>query len=253
MPCAAHPPPPPDCPPLRSPGCHPGDTEHDAAGGTLHGESHQRNPLVRPLAAGSPRPHSAAAGSHRCTWLAGEGLCDVTRPACSPPVPSQVLAGLAVRPSDHRLRALHAHVRGGCRQVPTCGRGGGTVCMPHVPPPCSLAAAHAPPSTTLHPYTPHKLPPRRIITKRSAQAMGGLALTFVRVVVHPFIWSTVLMAFRFFLRHAGKRDRAACIGAHSEAGGPGPALAAARTSNLHSLVLPSPTALSSCLSSCPTT
>ncbi|PRW32967.1 hypothetical protein C2E21_8152 [Chlorella sorokiniana] len=51
-----------------------------------------------------------------------------------------------------------------------------------------------------------------IVTARSSDAMGGLALTFFRVVVHPAIWSIIVAAFRFLLRHCGYvPDMMACI------------------------------------------
>ena len=43
----------------------------------------------------------------------------------------------------------------------------------------------------------------RLITARSQQALGGMGLTIVRLVVHPAIWSALLMLFRFVLRHIG--------------------------------------------------
>jgi hypothetical protein len=43
----------------------------------------------------------------------------------------------------------------------------------------------------------------RIITARSQAAMGGMALTFMRLVVHPFLWGILLMTFRFFIRNCG--------------------------------------------------
>ncbi|KAI3430420.1 hypothetical protein D9Q98_005015 [Chlorella vulgaris] len=42
-----------------------------------------------------------------------------------------------------------------------------------------------------------------IITARSQAAMGGMALTFMRLVVHPFLWGILLMTFRFFIRNCG--------------------------------------------------
>lgn len=33
--------------------------------------------------------------------------------------------------------------------------------------------------------------------------MGGMALTFMRLVVHPFLWGILLMTFRFFIRNCG--------------------------------------------------
>lgn len=42
-----------------------------------------------------------------------------------------------------------------------------------------------------------------MLTLRAKDAMGGLALTFFRVVIHPAIWGMLLMAFRFVLRNIG--------------------------------------------------
>lgn len=58
--------------------------------------------------------------------------------------------------------------------------------------------AHAlasPPPNTRH----------RMITQRSGEALGGLALTAFRVFVHPVIFSQLSAAFRSVLRHLGAR------------------------------------------------
>ncbi|EFN52359.1 hypothetical protein CHLNCDRAFT_138774 [Chlorella variabilis] len=41
------------------------------------------------------------------------------------------------------------------------------------------------------------------ITARSADAFGGMGITFLRLVVHPAMWATILVTFRFMLRNIG--------------------------------------------------
>ena len=46
----------------------------------------------------------------------------------------------------------------------------------------------------------------RLLTLRSSDALGGMGLTVVRVVVHPVIWASVLFLFRSVQRHIGSVD-----------------------------------------------
>jgi hypothetical protein len=46
----------------------------------------------------------------------------------------------------------------------------------------------------------------RLLTLRSSDALGGMGLTVIRVVVHPMIWSSVLFFFRSVQRHIGSVD-----------------------------------------------
>lgn len=43
----------------------------------------------------------------------------------------------------------------------------------------------------------------RVLTLRSSDALGGMALTVVRLGVHPVIWGSVLFFFRSVQRHIG--------------------------------------------------
>ena len=65
-----------------------------------------------------------------------------------------------------------------------------------------------------HPYPPARPHYRRMLTLRAKDAMGGLALTFFRVVIHPAIWGMLLMAFRFVLRNIGGWDGWLCAHIH---------------------------------------
>ena len=71
-----------------------------------------------------------------------------------------------------------------------------------------------------HPYPPARPHYRRMLTLRAKDAMGGLALTFFRVVIHPAIWGMLLMAFRFVLRNIGGWDGWPCAHIHGLARGP---------------------------------
>lgn len=43
----------------------------------------------------------------------------------------------------------------------------------------------------------------RVLTLRSSDVLGGMALTVVRLGVHPVIWGSVLLFFRSVQRHIG--------------------------------------------------
>jgi hypothetical protein len=43
-----------------------------------------------------------------------------------------------------------------------------------------------------------------MITRRSEQVLGGMAITIVYLFVHPVIWMSVRMVFRIFMRHIGE-------------------------------------------------
>lgn len=44
----------------------------------------------------------------------------------------------------------------------------------------------------------------RAITARANDALNGMGLTIVRLIVHPAIWAAVLTWFRFIVRNLGK-------------------------------------------------
>ena len=46
----------------------------------------------------------------------------------------------------------------------------------------------------------------RILTLRSSDALGGMGLTVIRILVHPIIWASVLFMFRSVQRHIGHVD-----------------------------------------------
>lgn len=46
----------------------------------------------------------------------------------------------------------------------------------------------------------------RLLTLRSSEALGGMGLTVIRVIVHPIIWTSVLFLFRSVQRHIGSVD-----------------------------------------------
>lgn len=46
----------------------------------------------------------------------------------------------------------------------------------------------------------------RILTLRSSDALGGMGLTVIRILVHPIIWAFVLFMFRSVQRHIGHVD-----------------------------------------------
>lgn len=46
----------------------------------------------------------------------------------------------------------------------------------------------------------------RLVTLRSSEALGGMGLTLIRLVVHPIIWASVLFLFRSVQRHIGHVD-----------------------------------------------
>lgn len=46
----------------------------------------------------------------------------------------------------------------------------------------------------------------RLLTLKSSDALGGMGLTLIRIVVHPGIWGTVLFFFRSVQRHIGHVD-----------------------------------------------
>ena len=51
-----------------------------------------------------------------------------------------------------------------------------------------------------------------LITARSQQAMGGMGLTLVRIIIHPAIWAVVLFFFRVVMRHVGEAAAARAQG-----------------------------------------
>eukprot|EP00889_Picochlorum_renovo_P003120 jgi/Picre1/30150/NNA_005519.t1 len=46
----------------------------------------------------------------------------------------------------------------------------------------------------------------RLLTLKSSDALGGMGLTLIRIVIHPGIWATVLFFFRSVQRHIGHVD-----------------------------------------------
>lgn len=46
----------------------------------------------------------------------------------------------------------------------------------------------------------------RILTSRSSEALGGMGITVVRLIIHPVIWASVLFLFRSVQRHVGHVD-----------------------------------------------
>ena len=42
-----------------------------------------------------------------------------------------------------------------------------------------------------------------MITARSSEALNGMGLALIRLIIHPLIWSAVTMLFRIFVRHRG--------------------------------------------------
>lgn len=52
-----------------------------------------------------------------------------------------------------------------------------------------------------------------LITARSSEALSGMGLTVIRLLVHPLIWAVVLFFFRTFMRHIGEMnlDRVQCV------------------------------------------
>ena len=46
----------------------------------------------------------------------------------------------------------------------------------------------------------------RVLTLRSSEALGGMGLTVIRILVHPVIWGSVLFFFRAVQRHIGHVD-----------------------------------------------
>lgn len=74
-------------------------------------------------------------------------------------------------------------------------------------------------------FSPPTPPARRMVTQRSGEAMGGLALTAFRVLVHPVIFSQLSAAFRSVLRHLGECASRAMRGCWRAARMPGGGLA----------------------------
>ena len=56
-----------------------------------------------------------------------------------------------------------------------------------------------------------------LITARAQQALGGMGLTLVRIVIHPAIWTAVLFFFRVVMRHVGEWRGGGSRGARAQA------------------------------------